>query len=76
MEAAETTLNLLSERKTHVTYYYSKDANGEWRWHLKASNGKIRADSGEGYKNKAECIAAIEDVKRSRNAPVVEIKSK
>ena len=58
-----------------MTYYYSKDAKGEWRWRLKASNGKIIADSGEGYKNEADCLAAIELVKRSGNAPVVESKS-
>lgn len=58
-----------------MTYYYSKDAKGEWRWRLKTSNGKIIADSGEGYKNEADCKAAIEHVKRSGNAPVVEIKS-
>jgi len=58
-----------------VTYYYSKDARGEWRWRLKASNGEIIADSGEGYKNEADCLAAIELVKGSGKAPVVEIKS-
>jgi uncharacterized protein YegP (UPF0339 family) len=58
-----------------LTYYYSKDAKGEWRWRLKASNGKIIADSGEGYKNEADCIAAIELVKGSGDAPVMESKS-
>ena len=58
-----------------MTYYYSKDAKGEWRWRLKASNGKIIADSGEGYKNEADCITAIELVKGSGKAPVVEAKS-
>ena len=31
-----------------MTYYYYKDNKGEWRWRLKASNGRIIADSGEG----------------------------
>jgi uncharacterized protein YegP (UPF0339 family) len=26
-----------------------QDTKGEWRWRLKAANGKIVADSGEGY---------------------------
>src|SRR5262245_33554630 len=30
-----------------------KDKRGEWRWRLMAKNGKIVADSGEGYKRKA-----------------------
>lgn len=25
------------------------DAKGEWRWRIKAANGRIVADSGEGY---------------------------
>ena len=27
-----------------------RDAKREWRWNIRASNGKIVADSGEGYK--------------------------
>ena len=58
-----------------MTYYYSRDAKGEWRWRLKASNGRIIADSGEGYKNQQESLADIERVKGSASAPVVEIKA-
>ena len=47
-----------------MTYYYYKDARGEWRWRLKASNGRILADSGEGYKSEQECKADIDRVKR------------
>lgn len=54
-----------------MTYYYFKDAKGEWRWHLKASNGRIIADSAEGYKNEADCKAAIQQVKNSGAVPVV-----
>jgi uncharacterized protein YegP (UPF0339 family) len=32
-----------------------KDAKGEWRWRLVASNGQIIATSGEGYKNLSHC---------------------
>ena len=32
-----------------------KDIRGEWRWHLKASNGRIVATSGEGFKRKGSC---------------------
>ena len=53
-----------------MTYYYSKDKKGEWRWRLKASNGRIIADSGEGYKNEQECLDDINRVKGSANAPV------
>jgi uncharacterized protein YegP (UPF0339 family) len=58
-----------------MTYYYYKDKQGEWRWRLKASNGRIVADSGEGYKSESECKADITRVKGSANAPMVEIKT-
>lgn len=54
-----------------MTYYYFKDKAGEWRWHLKAANHEIIAQ-GEGYKNKADCLSAIELVKKSSSAPVKE----
>ncbi len=38
--------------KLHV---YRDDA-GEWRWRLKARNGRILADSGESYKRRATCL--------------------
>ena len=53
-----------------MTYHYYKDASGEWRWRLKAANGKIIADSGEGYQNEQDCLAAIDLVKDSSHAPV------
>jgi uncharacterized protein YegP (UPF0339 family) len=33
-----------------------RDARREWRWRLKASNGRILADSGEGYRRKSSAI--------------------
>ena len=40
-----------------------KDASGEFRWRLKAANGQIVADSGEGYINKSDCVHGINLVK-------------
>jgi uncharacterized protein len=37
---------------------YRDDAK-EWRWRLKATNGKIVAVSGEGYKNKASILKVL-----------------
>jgi uncharacterized protein len=48
-----------------------KDKKGEYRWRLKASNGQIIADSGEGYKNKDDCKDGLESVKH--NAPTAQI---
>ncbi len=51
-----------------------KDAKGEFRWRLVASNGQTIASSGEGYKSKTSAKAGIESVKK--NAPVAEIVEK
>lgn len=56
-----------------MAYYIYKDARGEWRWRLRAANYRIIADSGEGYHNKADCLAAIQLVKSSYDAPIYEI---
>ncbi len=53
-----------------MEYRVYKDSAGEYRWRLVAANGKTIADSGEGYKNKADCLAGITLVKGSANAPV------
>jgi len=46
-------------------YYFElyKDARGQWRWRLKASNGKVVADSGEGYVSKQSAQEGITLVK-------------
>jgi uncharacterized protein YegP (UPF0339 family) len=47
------------------------DKQGYWRWRYVAyQNGKIIADSGEGYVNKSDCLHGIALMKGSANAPV------
>ena len=58
-----------------MTYYYYKDKKGEWRGRLTSLNGRILADSGEGYTREQECLDAIERVKGSADAPVKEEKT-
>jgi len=53
-----------------MTYQYYKDSKDEWRWRLVASNGRIVADSGEGYRNEHECLADIDRVKHSSDAEI------
>ena len=53
----------------HFNLY--KDEAGEWRWRLIASNGKIVADSAEGYTAKAKAQAGIESVKEGAAAAPV-----
>ncbi|MBM4170101.1 MAG: DUF1508 domain-containing protein [Ignavibacteria bacterium] len=51
-----------------MTFFLYRDAQGYWRWTLKASNGRIIADSGEGYWNKQDCLNAIGLVKSCAGA--------
>lgn len=39
-------------------FHFYKDTAGEWRWRFVASNGRIMADSGEGYKTKRGAVRA------------------
>ena len=51
-----------------------KDAKGEFRWRLVASNGQTIATGGEGYKSKDSAKAGIESVKKT--APTAAIEEK
>jgi uncharacterized protein YegP (UPF0339 family) len=55
-----------------AAFHVYKDDAGEWRWHLKAANGRVVADSGEGYRDRGGCIHAIEIVRSLYKAPVKE----
>ena len=55
-----------------MKFHIYKDAAGEWRWRLKAANGKVLADSGEGYNTKQACKDGIDLVKAVSTAPVVD----
>lgn len=48
------------------------DAKKEYRWRLVASNGNTIADSGEGYKRKAECTAMIHRIVEMEHAVVID----
>ena len=52
-----------------------RDAKREWHWRLRAANGRIVADSGEGYRRRASLLAGIECVRvlLSGDVPVVEV---
>lgn len=39
--------------------YYKTFWRKEWRWRIKASNGRIIASSSEGYKNKKDAEANL-----------------
>jgi uncharacterized protein len=56
-----------------MAYYMYRDAVRQWRWYLKAPNGRKLADSGEGYYNKSDCVAAINLVSGSGGSPIYEL---
>lgn len=47
----------MSERRAWFEVY--RDAAGDYRWRLRASNGRIVADSAEGYASRANVRRAI-----------------
>jgi len=53
-----------------------RDGRREWRWRLKASNGRILADSGEGYRRRASIYEAVGRVKSilAGDVPVMEVR--
>ena len=42
-----------------------QDKSGEWRWRLRASNGQLVANGGEGFSSKASVIRSLESVRKN-----------
>jgi uncharacterized protein YegP (UPF0339 family) len=59
--------------ESQMTYYMYKDVNGQWRWYLEAANNRKIANSGEGYHNESDCLAAIRLVQGSGSAPIKKV---
>jgi uncharacterized protein YegP (UPF0339 family) len=53
-------------------FHLYRGAANQWRWRLVAGNGKIVADSAEGYVNKQDCLNGIALVQGSAKAPIKE----
>lgn len=50
-----------------------QDASGEYRWHLRARNNKIVADSAESYKELRKCMAAVWKIFRPTLAETTQV---
>jgi uncharacterized protein YegP (UPF0339 family) len=51
-----------------------RDGIRQFRWRLRASNGRIIADSGEGYWSKADCLYGINIVRQfAGSAPLQDL---
>lgn len=44
--------------ENNIQFY--QDAKGEWRWRVRADNGNVVGDSGEGYKNLGDAIRGLQ----------------
>ncbi len=61
----------MADKKGKVEFF--KDKKGEYRWKLIASNGRIIADSGEGYTTYESCKKGFESAKTHiQDAEVIE----
>jgi uncharacterized protein len=54
-----------------MKFHKYQDGSNEWRWRLVADNGKIIADSGEGYTTERNCDHGIDLVKAAAGAPII-----
>jgi uncharacterized protein YegP (UPF0339 family) len=57
-------------RQGKVVFF--EDKAGEYRWHLKAPNGEIIADSGEGYSSFFSCTSGFESLQKYSQNPETE----
>ena len=53
-----------------------KGKNREWWWRFTAANGQIMAGSTEGYKNKQDCLTAINYVQEHAGATIIQVTNK
>lgn len=52
--------------------YYREESSNLWRWTLYGEDRRKVGESVEKYYNQADCLAAIELVKRSKDAEVTQ----
>lgn len=53
-------MGLKTGTKINTKFYIFTDAKGEWRWHARR-NGRIVADSGEGYSGKDKLKKSLDN---------------
>lgn len=53
-----------------------EDAAGEWRWRMKAANGRIIANGGEGFSSKHACIESFGRVRAACEDTILLVEAK
>jgi uncharacterized protein YegP (UPF0339 family) len=49
------------------------DRHGTWRWKLVAANGRVLAESGEGYRRRADAYQALQRVRLASQSDLTEV---
>lgn len=44
---------------------FFRDRRNQWRWRLRHRNGRITADSAEGYKRRVDCVRQFERIEHA-----------
>jgi DNA-binding protein Alba len=65
-------LTIEDRKVSNPKYQIFKDAADEFRFHLKAGNGEIIAESG-GFKTREDCLRTVDAVKSSHNAEIEDL---
>ena len=60
--AQNLTRNLMSAKKSTIDLQVYKDKSKEYRWRIVHKNGKVLADSGEGYARRRNCVNALRNL--------------
>ena len=63
----------MADTRPYPSFLTFIDDRGEFRWRYQAANAKVIADSGEGYKELADCEHGIALVQASANSPIWEM---
>jgi uncharacterized protein YegP (UPF0339 family) len=51
-------VNTIATRRPAYVIHVYRDAGGQWRWRMRAPNGRLVADSGEGYTRRVGAFRA------------------
>ena len=60
--------------RRHGVLLIYRDHGGDWRWRLKAGNGKIVADSSEAYSSKTKAERAATELARHVGTAVLKMR--
>ena len=69
---AMTGFSAAAAESAELQFELYRDRNGEFRWRLKAGNGRILGQSSEGYQSRAGCLTAIERIRTGAATATVE----